>query len=337
MSPEENPPESYRKIRRAEVLTKIRQDTEEETADWIIGLEEENKRMARLVGRDTLHEDVLDKRAFKEALDKAYKEAATNNQELSVGVIDLDHFKEVNDRFGHDAGDKVIVYVLELLRNLLRTNQTEGYPERPLDIVGRTGGDEISILLPGITIEDAVVVMQKIRKAILGTSLTVLGVNPNPIPISGSIGLSSIKLGSQTAEELHRQADQAMYASKNGGKNTIAIYVSDQDGGSFVVDDDELNRRVMGWASEGLPDLRDREELRAWLRRKIVVPEISFQSVKDVHGNVISFEEQLNRSIQHIFEHAVFLGKRTDKTRQDHDKFLLDMLYSHYAVVRAGE
>ena len=131
---------------------------------------------------------------------------------LSILMLDLDHFKDVNDTYGHDAGDLVLVAVAGLLRGLLRK----------IDISARYGGEEFIVLLPESGGQAAVVVAERIRQAV-ETQRVETG--PWMISFSISIGVASLEPGMDLSlDDLIRHADQAMYEAKSLGRNLVYEY-----------------------------------------------------------------------------------------------------------------
>ena len=134
---------------------------------------------------------------------------ATNQQALSVLMIDIDFFKQFNDKHGHIAGDQALRMVSRtILHNL-----------RPEDMVSRYGGEELFALLPGLDINEAATIAERLRKAI--NDAEILLDNETVLPsLTVSIGMAEMQ-GNDTAEQLIHAADKAMYRAKRTGKNII--------------------------------------------------------------------------------------------------------------------
>ena len=130
----------------------------------------------------------------------------------SVILIDVDHFKSVNDTYGHLVGDQVLKHIVNLCRDNIRR----------MDVLGRFGGEEFIIFLPDINMEIILSVAERVRLAIHQSAL----MNPQgDIHVSVSMGIAVSnpdKFGS--LDHLLEQADQALYKSKNGGRNCISVY-----------------------------------------------------------------------------------------------------------------
>jgi len=130
---------------------------------------------------------------------------------LCLMMIDVDNFKLFNDRYGHIAGDRVLVAVAEALREYLR----------PTDLVARFGGDEFAVLLPDLMVNQARQTAERIRQQITGLSPASL-----PTAITVSIGIAS-KTENDDVATLVQRADAAMYDAKEAGRNRVAVLAAD--------------------------------------------------------------------------------------------------------------
>ncbi|MGI9294679.1 MAG: diguanylate cyclase, partial [Pseudomonadales bacterium] len=174
-----------------------------------------NKELHVLATRDPLT-DCLNRRALNEQFDELFAEAQKNDTELACIMVDIDHFKSVNDRFGHTVGDEIIKIVAETLKSKVRK----------MDSVGRYGGEEFCLLLPDIGIEFAELIAQRIRRAIRdGRSSKHL----NGDKLTASLGISSTRHDVGNKEELLSQADKALYASKQQGRNRVTLWTTELD------------------------------------------------------------------------------------------------------------
>jgi diguanylate cyclase (GGDEF)-like protein len=184
------------------------------TAEWLAsqaGIALENAKLHHLVQRQATTDDLtglVNRRRFIEALDSEIVRAGTFHSPLSVVLGDLDHFKLVNDRFGHQTGDEVLRQFAELVRAHLRD----------VDVPGRIGGEEFAILLPGTDAAGAVAVAERVRR-----SLRVLRPTPDPAsPVTASFGVAQFASG-ETGDELLRRADVALYRAKSEGRNRVTV------------------------------------------------------------------------------------------------------------------
>ena len=161
------------------------------------------------------HTDALTKLYNKgylnEALEAEFKRAKALHQDFSAIFFDIDHFKKVNDSFGHDAGD----YILKELSNLIR-----GGHVRPKDIFARNGGEEFVILLSNTSAKLAAEMAERIRGAVQAHAFIYEG---KRIPITISLGVAEITAEIGTGQTLLRAADKALYSAKTGGRNRVVV------------------------------------------------------------------------------------------------------------------
>ncbi len=132
----------------------------------------------------------------------------------AVLFIDLDHFKKVNDNYGHAMGDHVLQQVALLLKSCLRKD----------DLLGRVGGEEFSVFLPGAQIPDCNTIAERIRASI---EAQVFAFNGQQLRMTASVGLTWIELpakNTQSIDEIQQQADKAMYKAKQAGRNRVCHF-----------------------------------------------------------------------------------------------------------------
>ena len=130
---------------------------------------------------------------------------------MALLMVDVDHFKKVNDTLGHDVGDLVLQKLARLMEEALRTS----------DLAGRLGGEEFGALLPETDLDQAFEVAERLRKLIEKTQITTPS---GPIGITVSIGIGGNLAGCQTIEELLKHADLALYEAKAGGRNRVIVH-----------------------------------------------------------------------------------------------------------------
>lgn len=135
---------------------------------------------------------------------------------MTLLMLDLDHFKTVNDSFGHMAGDHVLKRFVEECRTNIRDT----------DIIGRMGGEEFAILLVETNIDDAMFVAERILNAV---SDMVLSVSDRETNITTSIGITSLSIEDSSFDQLMHRADQALYKAKNRGRNRIEIVEAESE------------------------------------------------------------------------------------------------------------
>ncbi len=169
-------------------------------------LVEESQRLAAV---DPLT-GLMNRRSFAETLERDIVRASRHGSELAVVMLDVDHFKHVNDRYGHAAGDRVLAATSALL-------QAQG---RKGDLVGRWGGEEFIVALHCTASEGAMIAAERIRIALAEASITTA--EGETIPITASLGVATFQQG-DTLESLVDRADRAMYASKTAGRNRCTL------------------------------------------------------------------------------------------------------------------
>lgn len=130
---------------------------------------------------------------------------------VSVIMMDIDFFKKVNDVYGHQAGDYVIKTTAEIARKMFRKT----------DVIARYGGEEFLAILPGTDIFGAIIAAEKYRQTIQENRYEFEG---TVIPVTISIGVAQINIGNETGEQAIARADQALYFSKQNGRNRISIH-----------------------------------------------------------------------------------------------------------------
>lgn len=162
-----------------------------------------NHELEILASRDPLTA-CLNRRSFLRSFEEAWAQATAAHLPLACLMLDIDHFKLVNDRYGHSAGDQVLKAMGSLLKN----------KARPGDLVCRYGGEEFCVLLPGTSFEQAHQIAESLRAAILEADWPVTATR-------ASIGVSGIEAGAQSLHQLLDQADRALYAAKRTGRNRV--------------------------------------------------------------------------------------------------------------------
>ncbi len=166
-----------------------------------------NQELQLLAERDPLT-DCLNRRAFFERAEAEFTLAGDGN-ELCAVMLDIDHFKSVNDTFGHGVGDEVIKALANVIRSSLRGNE----------VVGRYGGEEFCILMPNTEIGVATAICERLCKQV---ETDVMKCHPAlKKPITASFGITSSAYEAEGTGRLVDQADQALYVSKENGRNQV--------------------------------------------------------------------------------------------------------------------
>ena len=156
--------------------------------------------------------ELANRRAFKRHLEKAIVAAHENATPLSLAFIDLDHFKRLNDRHGHETGDRVLRFVAQLMtKHFARSG-----------VVGRFGGEEFVVMFPGFTPEKACAAVDKCRAALVELPLYAATSGDRIGAVSFTAGVSQLQHGEGMAELL-RRADETLYRGKAEGRNRVLI------------------------------------------------------------------------------------------------------------------
>ncbi len=149
---------------------------------------------------------------FNNALELEVKKSKVTGKPLTLLVFDLDHFKKLNDGFGHDAGD----YVLKEMAHIIRDHGI-----RQGDIFARYGGEEFCILLPNTNLKQGFEIAERLRSMIQKHEFIYDG---KRLPVTASIGTADYRQGVNTGTDLFKRADSAVYKSKEGGRNQVNFY-----------------------------------------------------------------------------------------------------------------
>jgi diguanylate cyclase (GGDEF)-like protein len=181
-------------------------------------IEERKKVQAELERIATLDPltGLFNRRHFFELTQQELERSRRYNRPISIIMLDIDHFKQVNDRFGHLVGDRVIVEVARRIQKALRR----------IDLACRYGGEEFAILLPETNLRQAEMVATRLWQLVTKQP-TVSG--ELKLKITVSVGVATYQLeGMITVDTLLDQADQAMYQAKEAGRNRVVIYSKDK-------------------------------------------------------------------------------------------------------------
>ena len=174
-------------------------------ADRALSMRVERDRALALADQDPLT-GVLNRRGLDIRLKTLFSDDPLSLTPIAVLFVDIDHFKQVNDRWGHDAGDEVLQAAASLLK--------KRFAQRGL--VARYGGEELVVALPGFSASDAMGEAEAFRVALEQSSIS-------RIPVTASIGVAALSPAYGSADELVALADQAMYLAKSRGRNQVAL------------------------------------------------------------------------------------------------------------------
>ncbi len=174
-------------------------------------LEEANRQISELAYLDTLT-GVANRRSLDETLAKEVVRGVRLKMPLTVILVDIDHFKSVNDTFGHAMGDKVLQAIAQTLKAQVRQ----------YDFIARYGGEEFLILIPGVQLKEGQIAAEHFRQAI-----SVMAIDSFPRPVTASFGVASLLPG-QAADSLFERVDQALYRAKENGRNRVELDLSNE-------------------------------------------------------------------------------------------------------------
>ncbi|EMI53354.1 diguanylate cyclase and metal dependent phosphohydrolase [Rhodopirellula sallentina SM41] len=183
------------------MLTMLRKSKDEIT--------KKNQELEILATRDALT-GCLNRRAFFERMEPMLEQFRREARPLSCFMVDVDHFKSVNDTYGHHTGDEVLRAVSAVLRQMFEEQH----------IVCRYGGEEFCVMLPGFDLDQAFEQAERTRLAIMNVRLS----DPESLRLTASIGVSETRFGAEETQDLINQADECLYVAKRGGRNQSVVY-----------------------------------------------------------------------------------------------------------------
>ncbi|MBE0493177.1 MAG: diguanylate cyclase [Thiomicrospira sp.] len=191
--------------------------TQAENGDWIwSGFQQDitdrkqlEERLKELATVDDMTQ-LWNRRYFMLACDEEFERAQRYDNQFSFLMLDADHFKSVNDNYGHAAGDAVLVNLAKVLSDSVRK----------VDVVGRLGGEEFAILLPNTPESEAQLLAERIRHSVENYPADYKG---QTLPITISIGISSYRSNDQDLDQVIQRADKALYQAKNQGRNRCVV------------------------------------------------------------------------------------------------------------------
>ena len=193
---------------------------ERQTAEQLIYLAE----------RDPLT-GLYNRHRFQAELERVVSEAERRGERCAVIFFDLDEFKEINDSFGHRAGDALLIRVAGEAGTLVRRNE----------IFARLGGDEFAILLPGVQANEAEILAERVVRAVAQIPFRFEGRN---LRLTASLGVAYLPDHAADADELVAKADIAMYQAKEAGKSTWRVYRADSEANAMTMERLTWNNRI---------------------------------------------------------------------------------------------
>lgn len=175
----------------------------------LLRLNRQRETVARLSQMDELT-GLGNRRHLLEAAEVLHQQSRRNGQPLSMALLDLDHFKRLNDTYGHPAGDRVLVAFSKALKE----------ETRQADIVARMGGEEFCVLMPDTPADGALQLADRIRQRVAALSLQELSVSAS---ITVSLGLATGDGEGSNFDSLYSRADRALYLAKANGRNCTEV------------------------------------------------------------------------------------------------------------------
>lgn len=182
---------------------------------WLVRVKRLQLRFREMARRDGLT-GILNHQHFMQAAEAAVAEQGRSSGNVALALIDLDHFKQINDTHGHVTGDQALRHIVSVVQAWLR----------PGDLFGRLGGEEFGLLLTGCAHDECVALAEHIREAVASTPLRLEG---EPVVVTASIGMAFTEQVGFELPRLFHHADAALYAAKRTGRNRVITEVADDD------------------------------------------------------------------------------------------------------------
>lgn len=195
--------------RRAFVLWQQAEQTNQRLASEIKHSKDLEAELKRQALTDPLT-GLSNRRHYEMLFEREHERCRRHKSPMTVGMIDLDHFKRVNDTYGHDVGDEVLKFVAKVMQ----------LPLRQTDILGRFGGEEFIVILPDTSLEQAQAIAERMRRALEDDALMHGDVR---ISITATFGLTQVRADDVDLQDCVRRADDALYEGKRSGRNRVTL------------------------------------------------------------------------------------------------------------------
>ncbi len=251
-------------------------------------VQQQNKELNYLATRDPLT-GCLNRRAFSAQFAALFERAESNGTQLACIMVDIDHFKAVNDNFGHATGDEVIKMLAEILISNTRAE----------DLVARYGGEEFCLVLPGMPDDAAIKISERIRIRIKDESTNRYEHGPR---VTASLGVASLEDNPGTPENLNKLADEALYVAKESGRNRVIRWSRDTES---VTDDSTKPSEIKQESEETVDQLKDRIEQLEEIASSVSAQLEYNHSYDELTGlpNRILFYDRVTQAIERGYRH----------------------------------
>jgi hemerythrin len=196
----------YQLSNRNKELVELNETLEKKIHDRTSELSRANEKLTELASTDSLT-GVLNRRAFMESAKSVFDLAHRYRRPLSLLMIDVDHFKRVNDTFGHQTGDLVLIRLSEMMNKCLRGT----------DIIGRVGGEEFAVILPETSLEQTVQLTERLLNSVRDETVQIE--HASTINITVSIGVATVPPLMPDVDDVMKEADRALYKAKSNGRD----------------------------------------------------------------------------------------------------------------------
>ena len=181
----------------------------QKSTEFAEALIRKNAELHTMAGRDPLT-GIFNTRMYYTVGEQIFQLALRDQVPLSMLFIDIDHFKSINDEFGHDAGDRVLIKVANAIKNALRKS----------DVTARIGGEEFAVILPKTDLMGGQQIAEKIRQSV---ELLECDDKENVLQVTASIGVAMIDNSDTGLDDIKRRSDKAMYEAKRTGRNRVVL------------------------------------------------------------------------------------------------------------------